>query len=80
MGRKLGGAAVPLFVGRWVPSNPTWLGPRPTFVPSGIVIHPVVWPQYTWAKDRGATVPPSGGHRQTQYVLGRGLPPYQVAS
>jgi len=25
-------------------------GPRPTFVSSGILIHPAVWPQQTWAK------------------------------
>jgi len=37
-------------VGRgWVPtgspSNTMWPGPRPTFLPSGIFIHPTVWPQ-----------------------------------
>ena len=26
-------------------SNTTWHGPRPTFVPSGILIHPAIWPQ-----------------------------------
>jgi len=25
-------------------------GPRPTSVPSGILIHPAVWPQLTWAE------------------------------
>jgi len=28
------------------------LGPRPTSIPSGIVIHPTVWPQYTNVTDR----------------------------
>ena len=28
-------------------SNTMWPGPRPTSVPSGILIHPTVWPQYT---------------------------------
>jgi len=27
------------------PSNTTWPGPKPTSVPSGILIHPAVWPQ-----------------------------------
>ena len=27
-------------------------GPRPTSVPSGIPIHPTVWPQYTNVTDR----------------------------
>jgi len=42
MGRKWGGAAV----GAGSPSNTMWPGPRPTsFLPSGILIHPTVWPQ-----------------------------------
>jgi len=41
MGRKWGGAAV------WAgsQSNTMWPGPRPTSLPSGILIHPTVWPQ-----------------------------------
>jgi len=27
------------------PSNKMWLGPRPTSLPSDILIHPTVWPQ-----------------------------------
>jgi len=51
VGRKLG-TAVSLSVGRAEsPSNTMWLGPRPTSVPSGILIHTTVWPQYT-ATDR----------------------------
>jgi len=34
------------------PSNTMWLGPRPTSVPSFILIHPVVLPQYTNVTDR----------------------------
>jgi len=33
------------------PSNTTWPGQRPTFVPSGILIRPAVWPQQTWAEN-----------------------------
>ena len=28
-------------------------GPMPTFVPSGILIHPAVWPRQTWAENWG---------------------------
>jgi len=49
-GRKVG-AAVPLSVGRWATSNTMLPGPRPTSIPSGILIHPTVWPQYTNVTD-----------------------------
>jgi len=45
-GRKVGGGCAP-FRGEGVvfPSNTMWPGPRPTCVPSGILVHPAVWPQ-----------------------------------
>jgi len=44
IGRKVGGCcAFPWGAGS--PSNTTLPGPRPTFVPSGILIHLAVWPQ-----------------------------------
>jgi len=52
IGRKLG--AMPRFRGRTgSPSNTTSPGPRPTSVPSGILIHPAVWPQRTRAEKWG---------------------------
>jgi len=36
---QIEGAALPLF-GGWVPSNTVGHGLRPTFIPSGILIHP----------------------------------------
>jgi len=53
MGRKkLGRAAVPLWVGgAGFPYNIMSLGPRPTSVPSGILIHETVWPQCTRVTD-----------------------------
>ena len=59
MGRKLGGA-VPLWAEADSPSNTIWPGPWSTFVPSGILIHPAVWPQQTWAENWEA-VPLWGG-------------------
>jgi len=50
--KKLGKAAVPLCVGgAGSPPNTMSLGPRPTSVPSGILIHETVWPQYTRVTD-----------------------------
>jgi len=44
---------VPLLGGAATPSNTTSLGPRFTSVPSGILIHPAVWPQQTLAENWG---------------------------
>jgi len=53
MGGKVG-AALPLTVeGAGSPSNTMWPGPRPTPVPSGILLHPTVWPQQSWAENWG---------------------------
>jgi len=51
MGRKLGGSA--LFGGAGSPRNTMWPRPRPTFVPSGILIHTAIWPQKTWTENWG---------------------------
>jgi len=81
MGRKLGDCAYFLWgEGAGSPCNTMWPGPRPTFVPSGILIHQAVWPQQTWAENWGLC--PLGmelGPHLTQCCPGRGLPSYQVA-
>jgi len=52
MGRKVGDV-VPLSLGgAGSLSNTMSPGPRPISVPSGILIHPTVWPQYTNVTDR----------------------------
>ena len=40
------GAAEPLFVESWDP-NTMWPGRMSTSVPSGVFVHPAVWPQQT---------------------------------
>jgi len=50
MGRKLGGC-VPYGGEAGSACNTMWPGPRPTFIPSGILIHPAVCPQQTWAEN-----------------------------
>jgi len=51
MGRKVG-AAVPLSLGVRVSSHLTHVAwaEAYTSVPSGILIHPAIWPQQTWAE------------------------------
>jgi len=51
-------------------------GLRPTSLPSGILIHPAIWPQQIWAKNWGT--PPLFGEEElgphlAQYGLGRDL-------
>ena len=48
-GPKIGGCAP--FGGAGSPCNTMWLGPRPTFMPSFILIHTAVWLQWTWTAD-----------------------------
>ena len=82
-GPKLG-VVVPPFRGQGAgsPVNTMSSGPRPTSVPSGILIHPAVWPQLTWAKIGGLCPFLVGGvgPHLTQCGLGRRLPPCQVSS
>jgi len=53
IGRKVGGVAAPLSMGRaGSPSNTISPGPRPTSLPSGTLIHPTIWPQHTNVTDR----------------------------
>jgi len=54
MGRKLGGCA-PLGRGAGSSHNTMWPGPRPTCMPSFILIRPTVWPQCTNVTDRDRT-------------------------
>jgi len=59
MDRKLGVLSPFWGGGAGSPSNTVWPGPRPTCMPSFILMHPTVWPQYTNVTDR------TGQDRQT---------------
>jgi len=50
MGRKEGDCCAP-FAGAGTASNTVWPGPGSTSIPSGVFIHPAVWPQQTRAKN-----------------------------
>jgi len=83
MGRKLGMGLGPRFgEGSWSPSTTKSLEPRPTSVPSGILIHPAIWPHQIWAENWGLYPFGKGelGAHLIQCVQGRGLHACQVAS
>jgi len=65
-GPKIGG--VPLW-GEEAPCNTMWPGPRHTSMPSGILIHPAVWPQYTGEKVGSAVPPPFWGSGWVSWEL-----------
>jgi len=72
MARKLGGCAH--FIGGWgagSQSNTMWSGPRPTCMPSFILIRPTVWPQYTNVTDRQTDRQPDRQDRQRSDSIGR---------
>ena len=82
--KNCGEGALLVGAGAGSPYNAMWPGPRPIFVPSGVLIHPAVWPQQIWAElfgGRGGAVPLGVelGPHLTQCCPGRGLPSYQVA-
>ena len=60
--------------------NTIWPGPRPSSVPSGIMIHPTVWLQQIWGENGGSVPLGELGPHLTQCGLGQGLPRYQVTS
>jgi len=64
------------------PSNTMSLGLRPISLPSGLLIHPAIWPQQIYAKNWGLCTFGEGqlGPHLAQYGLGRDLPPRQVTS
>ena len=83
MGQKLGGVVMPFFLGvAGSISNTESHGPRPTSMPTGILVHPAVWQQRTSAENkilcpfRGAEL----GPHLTQCRVGRRLPPHHAAS
>ena len=65
-----GGCRAPFHGRAGSPSNTVWPGPRPTRMPSFILIRPTVWPQYSNVTDRtGQTGQRSDGIGRT--VFGR---------
>jgi len=62
MAEKLGVLCpFPFLGGAGSPSNTMSPGPRLSSIPIGILIHPAVWPQQTWAENWGIVPPFWGG-------------------
>jgi len=51
-GPKIGGAVSAFWEEGWAPSNTMWPGPRHTYMPSFILIHPPVWQEYSNVTER----------------------------
>ena len=83
MGWILGVGLCPFYGGgraRYPPDTKS-PGPKPTFIPCGILVHQAAWPQWTWAENWGcAPLGRGAGFHLTQCHLGWGLPPYQMVS
>jgi len=84
-GGKFGGSAPFLERGELGPQSPSTTkspGPRPTSIPSGILIHPAIWPQQIWTKNWGCVPLEEGelGPQPKQCGQGRGLLASQVSS
>jgi len=56
MGRKWG-VVPPFWEGAGSPSSTIWHGPRPTSIPSGILIHPAIW-TIDMGRKLGGALPP----------------------
>jgi len=57
MGQKFGWSAHFWGGATGSPSNTKSTGPRPTSIPSDILIHAAIWPQQIWAENWGGAVP-----------------------
>jgi len=62
-----------------------WPKPKPTSVPSGILIHPAIWPQQTWTKNWGLcplffSEGGGGGAGSPSNTMSHGLRPTTVPS
>jgi len=78
MAQKLGGCASFGQGEVGSPSNTMWPGPRPTSMPSFIVIHPTVWLQYTNVTDRTGQWSDSIGQTLSQTVAQKLPPPTSI--
>jgi len=76
MGGKLGTGYGP-FGWAGFPCDTMWPGPRPTFVPSGMLIQPPVWPQQTWAENWGGATRQNVKTRCLQEWVGQLEPKFQ---
>ena len=80
-GPKIGGSV--LFFGEGgagLPYNTMLLWSRPTFIPSGILIHRAICPQQTWTENWGLCLFEGGGPRSPSNTMWPGRRPTCVPS
>jgi len=80
-GPKIGGGLCPFGGGGvWSPSNTMWRGSRRTCMPSFILMHPTVWPQYANVTDRTGQVNCLIAlHRANRFTNGRPKTQFWIA-
>jgi len=61
MGQKLDGAVPFLWGGELGPYRTQSPGPKPASIPSGILVHPAIWPQPTLTEIGGGYAPVGEG-------------------
>ena len=81
MGQKLGGGCA-LFSegGAGSPSKTKSPGPRPTSIPSGILVYPAIWPQWTLPENWGLYHFRGGGAGSPSNTMSPRLRPTSVPS
>jgi len=62
------------------PSNTMWPWPRPTSLPSGILIYPAILPQQAWAENCGGCAPLGEGELGPHLTVWLGPRPTSVPS
>ena len=77
---KRGSCCAPFWEGAGSPSNTMWPGLRSASIPSGIFIHPAVWPQYMGWKVGSAVPPFLGGELGSHQTVSPGSRPTSVPS
>ena len=70
-GPKIGGMLCPFLGGAGSPCNTMWLGPRPTPVASGILIHMQPFGHNTWPNSRQGRIAPVLGDEGPHLTQGR---------
>ena len=79
-GPKIWGSASPFGEADRSPHNTKSPGPRPSSIPSDILIHAAIWPQQIWAKNRGLCPFGGGGAGSPSNALWRGPRPTCIPS
>ena len=80
MDQKLGESECAFYLGIVGSHRTKSPGPRPTSIPSGILVHPAVWPQLTLAENWGCSLFRGGGAGSPSNTMSSRLRPTSIPS